>query len=162
VLLGLWSLLFGGSSGTSPPIDPNWLAVAPWRRFLGVSAARSLAVAAPLRSFSAKAGPMPFIADLSSFDPTEKIPMSIDFSGAIPTGDSVLGTPTATIAVYQGVDPNASALLSGTVGRVGNVATQFVGPGGVPGTTYRLTITITTASGAIIAAYVHALCAPVN
>ena len=162
MLLALQGLLAGTPTGLGPPVDPNWLALAGPRKFTLTSPARALVTAALRRVYSTKAGTMPLVGDLSPFDPIEQVPMSIDFSAAIPTGDSAVTINAVSIAPYSGVDPNPAALLNGAAGRSGAVVTQMIGPGGVPGVTYRLTMTIATARGATISAYAHVFCSPVN
>ena len=137
------SLLWGQSGPTSWPIASNWLIVAP-RRVL-----------------SLKASAMPVVGDFSPVDPTERIPLSLDFSAQIPAGDS-LASATATVAAYLGTDANAAALAYGAADVSGSVVTQWVGPGWLPGVVYRLTITATTTLGATISIYAHIACNPIN
>lgn len=90
--------------------------------------------------------------------PIERVPFSIDFSNQLPSGDTLTGTPQATLTVYLGDDPrerylfvndpNASALLWGSPAINGAVVTQWVGPGFVADAVYQLTLTATTAAGA--------------
>ena len=108
-MLLIFSTLRSGPS--SWPVALNWLIVAPRRIYL------------------LKAAQMPFVGDFTPFGPTERIPVSIDFSAQVPLGDSI-ATASATLAAYSGTDPNASALLYGTANISGGVVTQWIGPGG--------------------------------
>lgn len=101
---------------------------------------------------------MPQVGDWPPVDPPERIPLSIDFSPQLPTGDSLSATPTAptaTIAAYLGTDPNAAALLYGAAAISGTKVVQWVGPGWLPGVIYRVTMTAQTTSGATISLYAH-------
>ena len=135
MLLWLQNLL--GLSGPSAwPVAPNWL------------------IRASARVYSLKGLAMPFAGDFSAVDPPERVPLSIDFSAQIPTGDS-LASVTTTMAAYYGTDANASALLYGAPAYSGTVVTQWAGPGWLPGVVYRLTMTAVTAKGATISLYAH-------
>jgi hypothetical protein len=105
---------------------------------------------------------MPRAPDLDDFNTSERIPVSIDFTAGLPPGDSVTSVASVALSVYFGTDPNVSSLLSGTPSLSGNIVTQTISTGGVPGVTYRITMTVITAASATISLYSHIFCAPVN
>jgi hypothetical protein len=104
---------------------------------------------------------MPFAGDYSGVNPNERVPLQMDFTLQIPGGDS-LSNASATMSVYYGTDANAANVLSGSPNISGNIVTQYAGAGWVAGVVYRLTITVTTANGAILSNYGHIFCQSQN
>lgn len=70
---------------------------------------------------------------------------AFDFISALAPGETIT-TATVTAAVYSGVDPNPSAIISGSAVISGTQVTQTV-TGGVVGTIYGLTCVVTTSLG---------------
>jgi len=70
---------------------------------------------------------------------------SFDFISALAPTETIL-TAVVTAAVYTGVDPNPSAIISGGAVISGTQVTQLV-VGGVVGTIYGLTCSVTTSLG---------------
>ena len=107
---------------------------------------------------------MPFAGYYSSCDPGEIQPYSIDFANQLATGD-LIASATSSLAADQGIDRNASSWLVGSPAVDGAVVSQVIGgalPTGLqPGVVYRLTFTITTASGRTLSDYGFIPCSPV-
>lgn len=68
--------------------------------------------------------------------------LSFDFSNDLPAGVTI-STQIVSAAVYSGVDATPSAIISGAATDTAQVVTQLL-TGGVSGTTYLLTCSITT------------------
>lgn len=146
-MLLLWSLLQPRAAlPTLWPVSPNWLLRASPRRFL---------LTPKPRIFILKARAMPLVGSFPSIESTERIPLTIDFATQLPLGDSLTGTPVATLTAHNSVDPDASALLWGSPAIVGTQVVQWAGPNWVAGVTYELKITATSARGQVIT--LHAL-----
>ena len=105
---------------------------------------------------------MPSVPDFPPFNTTERIPVAIDFTNGLPAGDSVASIVGVSLSVYLGTDPNAASLLVFSPGLSGNVVSQFINVGAVPGVTYRITMTVQTTLGATLSLYSHIFCAPIN
>jgi methylmalonyl-CoA mutase cobalamin-binding subunit len=73
---------------------------------------------------------------------TETHLLTFDFSNDLPAAVTI-STQVVTAAVYSGVDASPSSLISGSASDSAQIVTQLV-TGGVSGTTYLLTCTITT------------------
>ena len=70
---------------------------------------------------------------------------SFDFISALAPTETLL-TAVVVATVYSGVDPNPSAIISGSAAISGTQVTQLV-TGGVSGTIYGLVCTVTTSLG---------------
>jgi hypothetical protein len=70
------------------------------------------------------------------------VQLTFDFSSLLPSGQT-LSTPTTTAAVYSGVDPTPSSIISGADAVSGTSVTQNI-TDGVAGCTYLLTCSCTT------------------
>lgn len=75
----------------------------------------------------------------------DRISVAVDFAPFLDAGDSIVAV-TSDITVFQGVDPNPTAMLVGLPTFYLNVATQKIEQG-LPGVTYLLSITVTTTLG---------------
>ncbi len=100
---------------------------------------------------------MPYVGDFSPCDSGEQLSLSFDFAAWLPSGDSIAGC-TGAVTAYQGVDPNASNLALGPAASTGTVVSQLVGTAFVPGVTYRLYLSVTTAFGSRLTAFGQILC----
>lgn len=141
----LFQLNLGGTSApTKWPIAPAWL------------------LRAAPRVLKLTVSSMPFVGDFSAVDPTERVPLSIDFSAQIPSGDGLASVASSSLDAYYGTDANAASLLYGSAAKAGTVVTQWAGPGWLPGVVYRLTLTCLTTNGATVSLYAHIACNSVN
>ena len=77
-------------------------------------------------------------------DPAEVDTRALDFRLLLEAGETLTGTPTATVTVIAGVDANPSALVT-AVAIVGTEVRARVA-GGV-GATYKIKLTTTTSTG---------------
>jgi hypothetical protein len=84
---------------------------------------------------------------LSTKDPNEKFPITFDFAEYL-EGESITGTPTIAIEVYEGTDATPNNVLSGSVTVTGDRVKQTV-QGGVAGAKYLIRATATTNLGRI-------------
>lgn len=73
---------------------------------------------------------------------TETHLLTFDFSNDLPAGVTI-STQVVTAAAYSGADASPSSVISGSASDSSQTVTQLV-TGGVSGTTYLLTCTITT------------------
>lgn len=80
----------------------------------------------------------------SAKDPTESIVVTFDYTALL----TAISTASVSIAVDDGNDANAAAMLSGAPSIVGTKVLQRV-INGVDGCTYRLRCTVTKADGSI-------------
>lgn len=48
----------------------------------------------------------------SEVDPSRKVILTFDFSNALPSGVTLVGTPTASVAVEFGIDLQASSIVT--------------------------------------------------
>lgn len=71
--------------------------------------------------------------------------ITFDFISQLAVGETI-STQSVAAAVWSGVDANPSAVISGTATATGTKVMQAV-TGGVVGTIYKLTCTITTSLG---------------
>lgn len=53
--------------------------------------------------------------DFDPLDSAEKDVLTFDFSAGLASGETLSGTPTATVTMYLGVDSSPSQLLNGSV-----------------------------------------------
>ena len=72
--------------------------------------------------------------------------LQFPFLSSLVTNETITGTPTVTCAVWTGIDPNPSAMISGTASVVGTSVQQAI-TGGVVGVVYQLTCICTTSAG---------------
>lgn len=82
----------------------------------------------------------------------ENLPRGMDFTPRLSiTGDTLTGTPTVTVSVMAGSDPNPKAILIGspTLSATKTQVIQRVS-GGVPGTAYILSFQCGTAQGNVV------------
>ncbi len=77
--------------------------------------------------------------------PSETVPLTFDFSGDLPSGVTLSGTPALSVTVTEGTDANPSAILSGAAGFDASVTgvVQAV-TGGLDGCEYTITCTCST------------------
>ena len=83
---------------------------------------------------------------------SENLPRGMDFTPRLSiTGDTLTGTPTVSVSVMAGSDPNPSAILVGspTLSSNNMQVIQRVS-GGVPGTAYILSFQCGTAQGNVV------------
>ncbi len=75
----------------------------------------------------------------------EKVPLTFDFTNDLPSGVTLSGTPTVTVALAAGTDSRPSSILNGAAG-FNSASTQVIQPvqGGINGCDYLLTATCAT------------------
>src|SRR5208282_5903904 len=83
--------------------------------------------------------------NFSPTDPSESSIFSFDFTPALATAETIVGTPAWLIEVYSGVDLTPAARFIGSPGLSGNITSQMVG-GCLPGVTYTLIATAVTSA----------------
>lgn len=76
----------------------------------------------------------------------ETIPISVDFSDDLASGETITGSPALLVDVYTGADPDPSSILFNTATVSGNVVTQNVRLG-LEGVIYDITFSVTTNLG---------------
>jgi hypothetical protein len=81
--------------------------------------------------------------------PGEGLDLTLDYSQLLQSGETISTCPW-TCEVYEGVDANPGAMVSGASGISGSKVTQHV-VGGLSGVTYLFTAMATTNQGRILA-----------
>lgn len=76
----------------------------------------------------------------------ETIPISVDFSDDLGTGETITGSPVILVDVYTGADPDPSSILFNAATIAGNIVTQNVRLG-LEGVIYDITFSVTTNLG---------------
>ncbi len=77
--------------------------------------------------------------------PAEATPLTFDFSADLPSGVTLSGAPTMSIACTEGTDANAANVISGSVAlNAGKTAVVQDGTGGLDGCEYTITCTCAT------------------
>lgn len=101
------------------------------------------------------------VSNFAPTDPTEKRNCTFDFTKGLSPGEAIVGIPTWSILVYDGVDPTPNARLIGAAQVFGNIAMQLVGTC-IAGVRYSLVATATTSTGETLTAFAELACAPVT
>src|SRR5450631_545797 len=95
---------------------------------------------------------MPHAAgNFSPTDPSESSVFSFDFTPALSTGETIVGIPAWTIAVFTdsvAPDPAPNSRFIGSPGITGNITSQMVG-NCLPDVVYTLSASATTSAGQI-------------
>ena len=83
--------------------------------------------------------------------PAEKAVLTFNMSAGLTGGNTLLGTPTVAVSVYQGTDPNPSAVLAGAPG-LDATSTMILIPvqGGLATTQYLFEVECTTAISTVL------------
>ena len=76
----------------------------------------------------------------------ETIPISVDFSDDLASGETITGSPVILVDVYTGADPDPSSILFNAATIAGNIVTQNVRLG-LEGVIYDITFSVTTNLG---------------
>ena len=112
---------------------------------------------------------MPFIGNLPSVGPNQKQTLGIDFGDFLPGGTTLTGTPTATLTISFGADPNPQSRISGGPD-VGTIPVSLGGTGAadaavilqiyqcVSGTSYVLDVYCNRSDGDIVEATTRFTC----
>lgn len=148
MLTTLFRFLFGGG-----PRGPGVVLLAP-------KTIRLLSAPAAVRLL--RASKMPSVGDFKpDGSPGEAEPFSIDFAARLATGDSIASV-ASSLSVHYGADPAASSRLTGSAYFVGTVASQALSLSGLlPGVTYNLAFTVTTAKGSTLVDFGRIACAAI-
>jgi hypothetical protein len=118
------------------------------RLFATRRAALSTTVALITRAFTAKlqTGNPPMTTAFSAIDPTEAVVLTFDFTLGLAAGETLTGTPTVTVTVAFGTDPNAAAIVKGQAISGSTVLVQVSGC--LDETDYHFRVVSTTSNSA--------------
>lgn len=155
-----------GASGTLQPLgatlpaDARYYAAMGVRGFYAALPERPFYSAASLRSFYILDDP-DVTPTLDTKDPSEKVVLTLDATADLAAGETLTGTPTVSVVVMVGNDPNASSMVTlpqvnaapvtiktsrGTVTIATGQCVQAVCANGVNGSQYLVAATCTTSN----------------
>ena len=81
--------------------------------------------------------------------PSERVPITFDFSEQLAATETIIGTPVLTVRAVRALDLTPSALLSGSPSIVGGIVQHLV-TGGVLGELYEIRCEVETSLNQVL------------
>ncbi len=104
---------------------------------------------------------MPYLGDWTPYAaPGDEFIISASIS--LRLGADTISAVTGSIAVYQGVDANASALALAPAAFNGPTVSQLVGGAWIPGNIYSWRFTVTTGGGQTLEFWAHVIAVAIS